>query len=84
MKPLKTVKIYPKEKKHKYFSKWYNFIQEKKMTNKECNLEVYKNGILVGTIYKPTIKKALEDKKEMKKNILDDEKLTTKFKIKKI
>ena len=54
------------------------------MTNKECNLEVYKNGLLVETIYKPTIKKALEDKKEMKKNILDDEKLITKFKIKKI
>ena len=30
MKPLKTVKIYPKEKNHKYFSKWYKFIQEKK------------------------------------------------------
>ena len=84
MKPLKTVKIYPQEKKHKYFSKWYNFIQEKKMTNKECNLEVYKNGILVETIYKPTIKKANEDKKEIKKSMLDDEKLITKFKIKKI
>ena len=84
MKPLKTVKIYPKEKKHKYFSKWYNFIQEKKMTNKECNLEVYKNGILVETIYKPTIKKALEDKKEMKSKMSDLLKECTKFKIKKI
>ena len=84
MKPLKTVKIYPKEKKHKYFSKWYNFIQEKKMTNKECNLEVYKNGLLVETIYKPTIKKALEDKKEMKSKMSDLLKESTKFRIKKI
>ena len=84
MKPLKTVKIYPKEKKHKYFSKWYKFIQEKKMTNKECNLEVYKNGLLVETFYKPTIKKALEDKKEMKSKMSDLLKECTKFKIKKI
>jgi hypothetical protein len=27
MKPLKTTKIYPKEKKYKYFTKWYKFIQ---------------------------------------------------------
>jgi hypothetical protein len=33
MKPLKTIKIYPKEKKYKYFSKWYNFIQ-KQIENK--------------------------------------------------
>jgi hypothetical protein len=52
------------------------------MTNKECNLEVYVNGELLETIYKPTIKKANEDKKEMKKSMLDDEKLITKFKIK--
>lgn len=54
------------------------------MTNKACNLEVYKKGVLSETIYKPTIKKANEDKKEMKKSMLDDEKLITKFKIKKI
>jgi hypothetical protein len=54
------------------------------MTNKECNLEVYVNGIISETIYKPTIKKANEDKKEMKKNMLDDKKLITKFKIKTI
>lgn len=54
------------------------------MTNKACNLEIYKNGILSETIYKPTIKKANEDKKEIKKYMLDEEKLITKFKIKKI
>jgi hypothetical protein len=27
MKPLKTTKIYPKEKKYKYFTKWHKFIQ---------------------------------------------------------
>jgi hypothetical protein len=54
------------------------------MTNKACNLEVYRNGILSKIYYKPTIKKANEDKKEMKKSMLDEEKLITKFKIKKI
>jgi len=28
MKPLITVKIYPKEKKNKYFSKWFLYIQQ--------------------------------------------------------
>ena len=51
------------------------------MTNKECNLEVYKNGILVETIYKPTIKKANEDKKEMKSKMSEIENLFTKFRI---
>ena len=54
------------------------------MTNKECNLEVYKKGILVETIYKPTIKKANEDKKKMKSKMSEIERLFTKFKIKKI
>jgi hypothetical protein len=52
------------------------------MTNKECNLEVYRNGELVATFYKPTIKKANQDKKEMKKNMSDLLKECTKFKIK--
>lgn len=33
MRPLKTTKIYPKDKKNKYFSKWYKFIQEIKTNN---------------------------------------------------
>lgn len=52
------------------------------MTNKACNLEIYKKGILSETFYKPTIKKANEDKKEIKKNMLEEERLLTKFKIK--
>jgi len=54
------------------------------MTNKECNLEIYVNGNLEETIYKPTIKKANEDKKLLKKSMSDEDKLNTKFKIKKI
>tara|TARA_R110000823_G_C15501060_1_gene453187 strand:- start:122 stop:286 length:165 start_codon:yes stop_codon:yes gene_type:complete len=54
------------------------------MTNKACNLEVYRNGVLSKIYYKPTIKKANEDKKEMKENMLPEERLLTKFKIKKI
>jgi hypothetical protein len=35
MKPLKTTKIYPKEKKYKYFTKWYKFIQNEIKKNDE-------------------------------------------------
>ena len=35
MEPLKTVKIYPKEKKHKYFNKWYKFIQKQIIKNND-------------------------------------------------
>jgi hypothetical protein len=54
------------------------------MTNKACNLEVYRNGILSKIYYQPTIKKANEEKKEMKENMSPEERLLTKFKIKKI
>jgi hypothetical protein len=54
------------------------------MTNKACNLEVYRNGILSKIYYQPTIKKANEEKKQIKEKMLPEERLLTKFKIKKI
>tara|TARA_R110000787_G_scaffold268218_1_gene374675 strand:- start:553 stop:717 length:165 start_codon:yes stop_codon:yes gene_type:complete len=54
------------------------------MTDKECNLLIYFEGNFIEKIYKPTIKKANEDKKLMKKNMSEQERQNTKFKIKKI
>jgi hypothetical protein len=54
------------------------------MTDKECKLLVYFEGELTESIYKPTIKKANEDKKLMQKNMSEQERQNTKFKIKKI
>lgn len=61
-----------------------NIIKKQEMTDKECNLLVYLEGELTEIIYKPTIKKANEDKKLMKKNMSEQERQNTKFKIKKI
>ena len=52
--------------------------------NKEINLLIYFEGNFIEKIYKPTIKKANEDKKLMKKNMSEQERQNTKFKIKKI
>ena len=61
-----------------------NTLKKQEMTDKECKLLVYFEGELTETIYKPTIKQANEDKKLMKKNMSEQERQNTKFKIKKI
>lgn len=54
------------------------------MTNKKCNVEVYKNGEFSARIFRPTLKKAREFVKEAKISLSDEENLITDFKIKKI
>tara|TARA_B110000977_G_C11076313_1_gene491331 strand:- start:2279 stop:2548 length:270 start_codon:yes stop_codon:yes gene_type:complete len=69
MKPLKTVKIYPKEKKHKYFSKWYLFIKEKEIMNKK-EKEIFRLKVLLD--YNDYLKKCISQNTEINKNTIKD------------